>query len=85
MTTTLKLVVSCDILGLVDNLQGGYFGHAFSKACQYASIDEKNCKGFKYVFVKTTQFDIKKCIIWSKKLRKGIQEWNKVCANLNRP
>jgi hypothetical protein len=33
MTTTLKLVVSCDILGLADNLQGSYFGHAFFKAC----------------------------------------------------
>jgi hypothetical protein len=46
MTTSLKLIVSCDILGLVDSFQGTYFGLAFSKACQYALIDEFFWKGF---------------------------------------
>ncbi len=83
MTISLKLIVSCDILGLEDSFQGTDFGLAFSTACQYALTNEKVCKGFKYVFVKTTQSDIYKCINWSKKLRKGKQEWNKACANLN--
>ncbi len=83
MTISLKLIVSCDILGLEDSFEGTYFGLAFSTACQYALTNEKVCKGFKYVFVKTTQSDIYKCIIWSKKLGKGKQEWNKACANLN--
>jgi hypothetical protein len=74
MITALNLVISCGILGLPDSFQGSYFGHAFSMACQYASIDEIFYKGFKYVFVKPTQFDIYKHIIWSKKLRKGKQE-----------
>jgi hypothetical protein len=54
MIPTIKFVVSCDILSLTKKIQGSYFGHAFSKACQYASTDEKNCRGLKYVFVKTT-------------------------------
>jgi hypothetical protein len=37
MTTTLKSIVSCDMLGLEEKFQGTYFGHAFSKACQYAT------------------------------------------------
>ncbi len=66
MTITLKFVVSCDILGLKKNIQGSYFGHAFFKAYQYASIDDKNCKGLKYVSIKIAQFNFKKCITWSK-------------------
>jgi hypothetical protein len=58
MTSTLKFVVNCDVLGLIKSFQGSYFGHAFSKACQYDSIDEKVYKGLKYVNVKTTQFDL---------------------------
>ncbi len=41
MATTLKSVVSCDILGSEESFQGTCFGHAFSKA---ATIEEKNCK-----------------------------------------
>jgi hypothetical protein len=53
MITTLKSIISYDILSLIENFQGSCFGHAFFKACQYASLDEKVCKGSKYVFVKT--------------------------------
>jgi hypothetical protein len=45
-------------------LLGTCFGHVFSKACQYAINDEKVCKYFKYVFIKFTQIDSQKCIIW---------------------
>jgi len=74
MTITLKSVVSYDVLGLTKHFQGNCFGHAFFKACQYALIDEEICKGLKYVFVKAAQFDLQKCIIWSKKAGKGRQE-----------
>jgi hypothetical protein len=30
----------------------------FSKICQYATKDEKVCKGLKYVFVKVVQLDL---------------------------
>jgi len=35
--------------------------------------------------VKIAQFDPYKCITWPKKLRKGRQEWNKACGDLNSP
>ncbi len=31
MTTGLKFVVSCDILGLIESFEGSCCGHAFSK------------------------------------------------------
>jgi len=51
----LKSVVSCDILGLEESYQGTCFGHAFSKAYQYAMIDEFFCKNFTYVYIKNAQ------------------------------
>ncbi len=58
MITTLKSIVSCDMLGLEESFQDIYFGHAFSKACQYAIIKEKNCKDLQYVSIKSTQGDL---------------------------
>ncbi len=52
MTLTLKFVVSCDVLGLEENFQGTCFGHAFIKACQYATIDEKICKCLRSISIK---------------------------------
>jgi hypothetical protein len=77
MTTTLKVVVNCKSFGLKNNFQGTCFGHVISKACQYGTVEEKVCKDLKYVYVKSTQVDLQKCIIWPKKYRKGKQEWNK--------
>jgi len=37
MTTTLKSIVSCDMLGLEESFQDIYFGDACSKACQYTT------------------------------------------------
>ncbi len=42
MTNALKSIVSCDDLKIQDPYEGVYFGHAFSKAYQYASVDYKN-------------------------------------------
>jgi hypothetical protein len=40
MITTLKSVIICDVLSLIESFQGIYFDHAFFKACQYVSINE---------------------------------------------
>jgi hypothetical protein len=44
MIVALKSIVSCDVLGLEIFFEGTCFGHAFSKACQYATTNEKVCK-----------------------------------------
>jgi hypothetical protein len=66
MIIILQFLVSCDVLGLAKSFQGNCFGHAFSKACQYASTNEKVYKGFKYVSIKITQSNLHKCITWPK-------------------
>jgi hypothetical protein len=53
MIDVLTIFLSCDILGLEENYQGTCFGHAFSKACQYATMDEKVYKNLTYIFIKT--------------------------------
>ncbi len=71
------------MLGLLENFQKTCFGHVFSKACQYATSDEKVCKGLKYVLIKSTYENVQKCITWPKKSSKGWQEWNKVYIETN--
>ncbi len=58
MTTTLKSIVKCDMLGLEESFQGTCFGHAFSKARQYATIEEKVCKDLWYVLIKFVQANL---------------------------
>jgi hypothetical protein len=52
MTSALKSVIKCEIFSLNESFQGVCFGHAFSKACQYATTKEKVCKNFKFVLIK---------------------------------
>ncbi len=52
MKITLKFVVRCEILGLDEKFQNTCFVHAFSKVCQYETIEEKVCKNLKYVSIK---------------------------------
>ena len=54
---------------------------SMSKACQYATSDEKVCRGNAYVSIRTAQADIQKCITWPKKSGKGRQEWEKACID----
>jgi hypothetical protein len=42
MTTTLKFVMNFEILGMEESFKGTCFGHAFSKACQYGTIEKKS-------------------------------------------
>ncbi len=52
MTTILKFILKCEALGLEESFHETCFGHDFSKACPYATSDEKVCEGFKYVSIK---------------------------------
>jgi hypothetical protein len=52
MVSVFKVVVKCEVLGLKENFQGTCLEHVFSKACQYATNNEKVCKGLKYVSIK---------------------------------
>jgi len=67
MTTSLKSIVSCNVLGFKESFQGTCFDHAFSKMCQYATTYEKNYKGLRYLSIKVAQGNLKKCITWPKK------------------
>jgi hypothetical protein len=46
------------MLGLEESFQGTCFGHAFSKAYQYATTKEKNYKDLQYVLIKFAQGDL---------------------------
>jgi len=83
MTTALKVVVNCESFGLEESFQGTCFGHAFSKACQYGTVEQKVCKVLKYVFMKFVQTYLQKCITWPKKSTKGRHEWNKACVEID--
>ncbi len=52
MVSVFKVVVKCEVLGLEGNFQGTCLEHVFSKACQYATNNEKVCRGLKYVSIK---------------------------------
>ncbi len=58
INAALKLIVSYDVLGLKESFKGTCFGHVFSKACQYATIDEKVCKDLQYVSIKVAQGEL---------------------------
>jgi len=49
LTIVFNYVVSFNVLGFIESFQSSYFNHAFFKACQYGSTNEKICKGLKYV------------------------------------
>jgi len=82
MTFALRFLMSCDILGLKESFNGSCFGHVFFKGCQYGIVEEKVCKDMIFVSINNAQFDFQKCITWSKKSRKGKQQWNKVCMDV---
>jgi hypothetical protein len=50
---------------------GSYFGHAMSKACQYAYNDSKVSNRFLKVTLKIVKIFLQKTIIWIFFLRKG--------------
>ena len=58
MTQALKTVVSCDVLGQTMPFEGACFGHAMSKACQYATVDDKVSESLEPVSIKAAQASI---------------------------
>jgi hypothetical protein len=52
---TLEYVVNCDNLRLEEPFQGPCFGHAMSKACQYATTNKKVSIGLHEMSIKFTQ------------------------------
>ncbi len=63
-----------EVFGLEESFQSNCFGHAFFKAYQYGTIEKKICKNLKHISIKSTQFDLQKCITWPKKSKKGKHE-----------
>ncbi len=70
MATTLQSIVECEPLKLVKVYEGTCFGHVMSKACQYATNDEKIFVGLKNVNVKDAHVALQKIITWTKKFGK---------------
>jgi hypothetical protein len=58
----LNFVVLCVSLAMMEPFDGSCFGHALSKVCQYATINEKVAHGLSYAFINIAYVDIQKCI-----------------------
>jgi hypothetical protein len=71
MTIVIKFVVNYEVFGLEESFQGTCFGHAFVKTFQYGTSEKKVCKNLKHISIKSTHFDLQKCITWPKKFGKG--------------
>jgi hypothetical protein len=76
-----KTIISCDILGLEENYWGT-FGHAFSKAYQYVTINENIYKDLTYVYSKTMQRNLQKCKMWPQIFGKCEQHGRRHVLNL---
>jgi hypothetical protein len=50
-------------LALLKPFDGSCLGHALSKVCQYATIDEKVVVSLSFAFIKVVQSKIQKYII----------------------
>jgi len=68
----LTLVVSCSILKLVSSFIGSCFGHAMSKATQYATNEIEVCVGMIEVSLKQAQVTLQQTITWRKKFAEGL-------------
>ncbi len=62
-----------------ENYQDTCFGHAFSKACQYVTMDEKVYKNLTCFYQNFTK-RFAKVYNLVRKSRKGRQEVNKTCV-----
>jgi hypothetical protein len=71
MSTTLKSIVSSEVLGLGDSFQGIIFGHAFFKSCQCATTYEKFAKTRNMCLSSLHNGICKSVLVSPKKLGKG--------------
>ncbi len=79
MAATLYSIINYEPLKILKVQEGTCFGHAMSKACQYATNDEKVYVGLRNVNVKEVQSGLQKTITWTKKFGKWKQEWEWAC------
>jgi hypothetical protein len=70
MVAAFRFMVTCKALKLNVPFDGSYFGHAMSKAAQYATFDEKVVANLTPMNIKSTQASLQGCITWPKKLGK---------------
>ncbi len=80
MVIALCSIVDYRLLKFQHVYKGMCFGHIMSKACQYVTNDEKVITSLKQVSVKAAQGNLQKIITWTKKSRKGKQEWERACV-----
>jgi hypothetical protein len=66
MTTTLKNIISCDMLDLPTPFARTCWGHVMSKVTQYATNDSKVCGGLREANLKSTQSKLQTIITWTK-------------------
>jgi hypothetical protein len=75
---TLILALTSVVIGsplqLTSPFLGSCYGHAMSKACQYAFDDSKVCVGFLEISLKNVQTSLHKTITWTNVFGKGKQE-----------
>lgn len=67
MATTLHYTINSQSLKLQRVYEGFCFGRVMSKACQYATNDNKVAASLKHVNVKNVQTSLQKTITWTKK------------------
>jgi len=86
MASTLHSIIDYQPLRLLKVYEGTCFGHVMSKACQYATNNNKVSKGLVQVSVKDVHATLHKTItLWTKKSGKGRQEWEKACIECEMP
>jgi hypothetical protein len=62
MIIPLKAIVNYEYLGFKESFKGTFFGHFFQRHVSMAFEEKYICKDLKYVFIKSTQVDLQKCI-----------------------
>ncbi len=53
MATTLQSIINCKLINILQVYEGICFGHVMSKACKYATNDDKVSIGLFFVSVKS--------------------------------
>jgi len=79
MAVALQSIVDYEPLKLLKVYEGTCFRHVMFKVCQYVTNDDKISIGLKSVNVKDARAGLQKIITWTKKFRKGTQEWEWAC------
>ncbi len=62
ITTTLKSIVKCEVLGLDESFQT-CFNQFFFKVCEYVTTNKKACKILWFISIKALKLDLQKCIV----------------------